>query len=175
MPRSRPITRSSNKNPLEITVNYLEEHAKYLQRCLRRSEQNNLLLEQKLETVLEEITTLKEECTNHLAVSQTRSGMIGVLRHRIAELESRNKELERQLLHCRRTSSPNSNSWAHMGGPWEKQYCPPYDRDGMLIGYEYKLNPNWVRLNPGRNPGPRPLSYQEEQERRNNNNNNNNV
>ena len=50
MPRFKPITRSSNKDPFQVTLSYLDEHIKYLQRCYRCSEKKNLQLELELES-----------------------------------------------------------------------------------------------------------------------------
>jgi hypothetical protein len=160
MPRTKPITRSSNKNPVEITLAYLEEHVKYHQRCLRRSENKNILLEQELSSMLADVSSQQEEFARLSRVNKTQSGQVSYLLRHISELEKKNKDLEEKVMKYRRSSiSPRTSSF--VGGPWERHFIPPYDQDGMLIGYEYTLNPQWVEANPEKDPGPRPLNYDE--------------
>jgi hypothetical protein len=160
MPRTKPITRSSNKNPVEITLSYLEEHVKYLQRCLRRSENKNILLEQELASMLADISFQQEEYGRLSKANNTQRSLVSHLLRRISELEKKNKDLEEKVMKCR--SPPiSSRNFSFIDDPWERTNCPPYDQDGFLIGYTYKLNTRWVNANPGKDPGPRPLNYDE--------------
>jgi hypothetical protein len=98
------------------------------------------------------------------------------LLRRVKELEDKNKDLEEKVMKLR-CSPTSSRFFTFEDDPWDKINCPPEDKDGFLIGYKYKLNPRWVRANPGKDPGPRPLDYdevvQQEQSKEGSNNNNN--
>lgn len=176
MPRTKPITRSSKKDPVEITLEYLKEHIKYLQRCLRRSENKNTLLEQELTSTLADISTQQEEYNRLSQLNSTHHGLVLHLLRRVKELEDKNKDLEEKVMKLR-CSPTSSRFFTFEDDPWNKINCPPEDKDGFLIGYKYKLNPRWVRVNPGKDPGPRPLDYdevvQQEQSKEGSNNNNN--
>jgi hypothetical protein len=157
MPRSRPITRSSNKNPLEVTLLFLEERAKYLQRCLRRSEQKNSSLESELSQVLQEISQQKEQLQRLSSLHDSHGTFISVLQQKISILQRRNQELESQILRYRRSSGTFSSS----SGPWAHVSCPPYDNDSFPVGYKWVPNPAWCKNNPNNDPGPPPLDYEE--------------
>jgi type II secretory pathway pseudopilin PulG len=157
MPRSRPITRSSNKNPLEVTLLFLEERAKYLQRCLRRSEQKNSSLEGELSQVLQEISQQKEQFQRLSSLHDSRGAVISLLQQKISSLQQRNQELESQILRYRRSSGTFSSS----SGPWLHVSCPPFDKDGLPVGYKWVPNLAWCKNNPNSDPGPPPLDYEE--------------
>ena len=178
MPRTKPITRSSKKDPVEITLACLEEHIKYLQRCLRQSENKSILLEQELASMLADVSFQQEEYACLSRINKTNHDLVSHLLSRISELEKKNKDLEKKISKHRR-SSISSSTLAFVDGPWEKFYCPPYDQDGALIGYKYLLNTQWVIANPGKTPGPHLLNYSEviqwqQSEGDNNNSNDNN-
>ena len=114
MPQSRPITRAANKDPLELTLVYLKEHVKYLQRCLRNSEKKNIVLEQELESSLSEISSFKEQFA---LFTSNHSTTINILHGRIAFLSHHNKELEREIKKLKLKVGPKVSSWSQKGGP----------------------------------------------------------
>ena len=128
-----------------------------------------------------DISSQQEEYSRLSQVHNNHRGLVSHLLRRIKELEDKNKDLEEKVMKLR-CSPTSSRFFTFKEDPWEKINCPPEDEDGFLIGYEYKLNPRWVEANPGRDPGPRPLNYDEviQQEQsegsssKNNNNNSNN-
>src|SRR4051794_9922016 len=102
MPRSKPITRSSNQDPVHVALNCLEECIKYLQRCYRRSERKNLQLELELKSLRSDISEQQEKYKIFSLVNRSGISFSSGLQERITTLQNRKLRLERELYQYRK-------------------------------------------------------------------------